>query len=68
MAGRCSLKTGVAECRQNAWNAACNADYVAKHFDDLIAKYEKLKKEDTAHEEQIKAPDNAIDYKTKDRR
>jgi hypothetical protein len=38
------------------------------HFDDLIAKYEKLKKEDTAHEEQIKAPDNAIDYHTKDRR
>ena len=44
----------IEDCRQKAWNAACNADYIAKHFDELLAEYEKLKKEDTEYEAQIR--------------
>jgi lantibiotic modifying enzyme len=59
----------IEDCRQKAWNAACNnADYGAKRFDELLAEYEKMRKEDAEHEEQIKALDSALDYHTKDNR
>src|SRR5215471_15225715 len=34
----------IEECRQNAWGAACNADWIGKQHDELLAQYEKLKK------------------------
>jgi chromosome segregation ATPase len=58
----------IEECRQKAWNASCNADYISKHFDKLMAECEKLKKEDAEHEAEIKSLDNATDYYTKDNR
>jgi len=34
----------IEECRQNDWGAACNADWIGKQHDELLAQYEKLKK------------------------
>ena len=58
----------IEEYRQKAWSAACNAEWISKQSDELLAQYEKLKKEDAELEEQIKALDNAVDYHTKDNR
>ena len=35
----------IEQCRQKAWGAACNADWIGKRHDELLAQYEKLKKE-----------------------
>jgi hypothetical protein len=58
----------IEECRQKAWSAACTADHIARQFDRLMAKYEKLKKEDAEHETEIEALNNAFDYHTKENR
>ena len=56
----------IDECRQKAWNVSCNADWIGKQLDDLLAQYEKCKREDAELEEQTL--DSAIDYHTKDNR
>jgi hypothetical protein len=61
-------QTFIDDCRQKAWGAACNADYVGVQHDRLMADYEKLQTEDADLEAQIKALDSALDYHTKDNR
>jgi len=56
------------ECRQKAWSASCNADYISKHFDKMMGEYEKLKREDAEHDAEITALDAAPDYHSKDNR
>jgi hypothetical protein len=58
----------IEDCRQKAWGAACNADYVGVQHDRLMADYEKLQKEDADLEAQIKVLDSALDYHTKENR
>jgi hypothetical protein len=55
----------IKDCRQKAWGAACNAEWIGKQLDELMAQHEKLQKEDHDLEEQIKTLDNAVDYHTK---
>jgi uncharacterized protein YlxW (UPF0749 family) len=61
-------KVFIEDCRQKAWGAACNAEWLSEKFDEQMAEFEKLQKEDGELEAQIKALDNAIDYHTKDNR
>jgi hypothetical protein len=61
-------QTFLEDCRQKAWGAACNADYVGVQHDRLMADYEKLQNEDADLEAQIKALDSALDYHTKGNR
>jgi chromosome segregation ATPase len=58
----------IRECRQKAWGAACNAEWISKKLDDLVAQYQKLQAEDRDVDEQIKTLDGAVDYHTKENR
>ena len=58
----------IKDCRQKAWSAACHADYVSKSLDDVLAHFEKLKKEDTELEAKIKEAKNALDFHTVENR
>ncbi len=58
----------VKEGHQKAWGAACNAEWVGKRLDELMAQYEKMQAEDRGLEKEIKALDNAVDHHTKDNR
>ncbi len=58
----------IEECRQKAWGAACNADWIGKQMDELMAQYQKLKDEDAALDAEIKALETALDGHTKDNR
>jgi chromosome segregation ATPase len=58
----------IKDCHQKAWGAACNAEWIGKQLDELMAQYEKLGKEDRDLDEQIKTLDNAVDYHTKENR
>jgi hypothetical protein len=33
----------IEECKQKAWGAACNADWIGKQVDEMLANYKKLK-------------------------
>jgi hypothetical protein len=61
-------KDFIDDCRQKAWSAACHAEFVAKGLDDVLAHYEKLKKEDTELEAKIKEAEKALDYHTVENR
>jgi hypothetical protein len=58
----------IDECRQNAWGAACHANWIGDQLDRLIDDYAKLKKDDEALEAEIKTYENAVDAHTKDNR
>ncbi len=58
----------IHECRQKAWGAACNAEWIGKQTDELMADYQKLKDEDAAAEAEIKTLETALDSHTKDNR
>jgi hypothetical protein len=61
-------KQFIDECRQKAWGAACHADWISKGLAGITAHYEKLKAEDRALEEAIKAAELAVDYHTVENR
>ncbi len=61
-------ETFIHECRQKAWTASCNADYIVKQLDDLTADYTKLKADDNKLAEEIKALETALYSHTKDNR
>jgi hypothetical protein len=58
----------IEECRQKAWSASCNADYISQHFDKLMGEYEKLKGEDAEHEQEIKSLETLPEYHTRENR
>jgi hypothetical protein len=58
----------IEDCRQKAWSAACHADFVSKSLDEVLAGYEKLKKEDGELEAKIKEAETALDYHTVENR
>lgn len=58
----------VEDCHQKAWGASCNADFIAKHLDQLTADYTKLKADDDKLAEEIKTLETAVDEHTKDNR
>ena len=58
----------IKECRQNAWGAACHADFISKQLDDLMKEYAKLKEEDDTAAADIKELENAVDYHTVENR
>jgi hypothetical protein len=58
----------IEDCRQKAWSAACHADFVSKSLDDVLAHYEKLKKEDTELAANIAVAEAALDSHTVDNR
>jgi hypothetical protein len=58
----------IDECHQKAWGAACNADWIGKQMDELMAQYEKLNDEDAAVDAEIKTLKAAPDFHTKDNR
>jgi hypothetical protein len=58
----------VQECRQNAWSAACNGEYLSNEFEKLMVEFEKLQKVDRDLEEEIKTLESAIDYHTVENR
>ena len=58
----------IEECRQKAWGAACNADWIGKQMDELMAQYQKLKDEDAALDAEIEELESALDSHTKDNR
>lgn len=60
--------TFIEDCRQKAWGASCNADYISQHIDKLMGEYEKLKGEDAEHEQEIKSLETSPDYHTKENR
>jgi hypothetical protein len=60
--------TFINDCRQHAWGAAANADFVAKQLDQLMAEYAKIKAEDDTLAAQIKEAEQALDYHTVDNR
>lgn len=62
-------RTGfVEECREKAWGALCNADYIGKELDKLVSTYEKLRAEDTALGKEIDALQAEADSHTYDNR
>jgi chromosome segregation ATPase len=61
-------ETFIHDCRQKAWGAACHANWIGAQLDKLIEDYAKLKKEDEAHDAEIKALEAAVDSHTKDNR
>src|SRR5690242_4874936 len=61
-------KAFVEECHQKAWGARCNADFIAKGLDELMAEYSKLKAEDDQLAADIKELENAPDHHTVDNR
>lgn len=58
----------VTECRQKAWGALCNADYIGKELDKLVAAYEKLRAEDAALGKELEAAEGLPDAHTYDNR
>jgi chromosome segregation ATPase len=58
----------ILECRQKAWGATCNAAWISKELDTLVAQYEELAAEDHKHEEEIKTLENAVDQHTVENR
>jgi hypothetical protein len=58
----------IAQCRQKAWDAACNADFISKNIDQLLADYRKLQDEDKTLAADIKELDGALDYHTVENR
>jgi hypothetical protein len=61
-------ETFIKKCRQKAWGAACNADWIGKQFDNFVEDYGKLKAEDEKLAGEIKALEIAVDAHTKDNR
>ena len=61
-------KAFIAECKQKAWGAACNADWITSQLDTLIADYGKRKQEDDQLAAEIKTLETAVDSHTKDNR
>ena len=58
----------IEECRQKAWGAACNAEWISKGLDKVMAEYEKLQSQHELHTEKIKEYETALDSHTKDNR
>ena len=58
----------IHESRQKAWGAACNADWIAKSLDELMAQYKKLQEDDRTLEADIKELEGALDSHTVDNR
>jgi hypothetical protein len=56
------------DCRQQAWGAACHANWIGKQIDKLIEDYGKLKVEDEKLVGEIKTLETAIDYHTVENR
>jgi uncharacterized protein YlxW (UPF0749 family) len=60
--------TFIAECKQKAWGAACNADWISGQLETMVADYTKLAEEDEKLAAEIKELENAADSHTKDNR
>jgi septal ring factor EnvC (AmiA/AmiB activator) len=58
----------IEECKQKAWGAACNADWISGQLEKMIADYTKLTEEDDKFAAEIKGLETAIDYHTKENR
>ena len=61
-------KSFIDKSRENAWGAACHADFLAKTMEGLFAEHQKLIDEDTQLETEIKALDNSTDHHTVENR
>ena len=61
-------KSFIEKSRENAWGAACHADFLAKTIEGLFAEHQKLIDEDARLETEIKALDNTTDHHTVDNR
>jgi hypothetical protein len=61
-------KSFIEKSRENAWSAACHADFLAKTMEGLFAEHQKLIDEDTQLETEIKTLDNTTDYHTVENR
>ena len=61
-------KSFIEKSRENAWGAACHADFLAKTMEGLFAEHQKLIDEDTRLETEIKALDNTTNYHTVENR
>jgi len=61
-------KSFIEKSRENAWGAACHADFLAKTMEGLFAEHQKLIDEDTQLETEIKTLDNTTDYHTVENR
>ena len=61
-------KAFIEDCRQKAWGAACDADYLSQNLDRILARFEQLKKEDSELEAKIKEAETALDSHTVDNR
>jgi chromosome segregation ATPase len=58
----------IHECRQKAWGAACNAEWIGTQMDELMAQYTKMQEEDRGLEAEFKTLETALDSHTKDNR
>jgi uncharacterized protein YlxW (UPF0749 family) len=58
----------IKDCRQEAWGAACHANWIGGQLDKLIEDYGKLQADDEKLEGEIKVLETAIDSHTKDNR
>jgi hypothetical protein len=61
-------KSFIEKSRENAWGAACHADFLAKTMEGLFAEHQKLIDEDTRLETEIKALDNTTASHTAENR
>jgi hypothetical protein len=57
-------KAFIADCHQKAWGAACHASWLEKSLNELIARYQRLQKEDKEVEAEIKANLEGLDGHT----
>jgi len=58
----------IHDCRQKAWGAACNAEWISGQLEKMIADYTKLTEEDAKLAAEIKELEAAVDSHTKDNR
>jgi hypothetical protein len=61
-------KSFIEKSRENAWGAACHADFLSKTMEGLFDEHQKLIDEDARLEKEIKALDNATDHHTVENR
>jgi hypothetical protein len=61
-------KSFIDKSRENAWGAACHADFLAKTIEGLFVEHQKLIDEDARLETEIKALEEATDHHTVENR
>jgi hypothetical protein len=58
----------IEDCRQKAWGAACNANWIGTEPDKLTADFTKFQQEDVKLLEEMHSLETAVDSHTKDNR